>query len=132
MNAQTERSPWEIAAIAGLIAMALGPILTMLLDGRLATFGLIFVAIPLALLGLVLTRNRWLILVAVIVSALYFLGAIRAAPVQYRLAHPEATGYFVVALLEVLGSAVSTVSGVGRLVQGLAPGQPRGGEPQMG
>jgi len=114
---QFGRSPWEIATVTGLMAMALGPILTIVLDRTLAPFGVIFVAIPLALVGLVLTRNRWLLLVAVVLSALYLLGAVRAGPVQYRLAHPEATGYFIVALLQVLGSAIATVAGVGAFLR---------------
>lgn len=120
-SVESGRSSWEIAALVGLVAAALGPILTMLLDGRFAPFGLIFTVIPLVLAGLVLTRNRWLILVAAILIGIYFLSALRAGPVQYRLTHPELLGYFAVALLEVLGSGLATVAGVGRFIRSVAP-----------
>lgn len=122
---QAERSRWEVVTALGLVAAACGPLLTMALDQRFAAFGLIFVVLPLIVAGLALTRNRWLMIVVVVLSALYLFSAVQAAPVQYRLAHPEATGYFVVVLMQVIGSAVATGAGLVALVQSLVARQPR-------
>ncbi len=119
------RSAWEIVVIGGLFAAAAGPLLVMVLDQRLALIGLVFAAIPLAMAGLVLTRNRWLIAVVVLVSAVFLVSGLRAPIVQARLANPAAIGYFLVAFLEMAGSAVATVASLillGRSVPARAAG----------
>lgn len=115
-DSQSERSPGEWVAVAGIVAVAIGPILTMLLDGAFAPMGMFFVGVPLVLVGLVLTRNRWLLLVVIVVSAVFVVGAVRSPVVQFRLTHPAATGYYFVALLQLLGSAIGTVAGLATFV----------------
>ncbi len=112
------RSYWEQATVAALVATAIGPVLTMVLDRTLAPMGFVFALIALAMAGLVLARNRWLVLIVVAVSAVLFVGALRSPVVGYRLAHPAAIGYFVVALLQLVGSAVATAAGLGTFVRG--------------
>ena len=107
---QSGRMPWQIAAMAGLAANALGPLLAMALDQRFAAIGLIFVVIPLVAAGLMLTRSRLLVGLVVLVSAVLLIGAIQSPTVGARLANPASIGYFAVALLQLGGSAVATVA----------------------
>lgn len=109
---QPTRTPWAIAAIAGLIADALGPLLAMALDQRFAAIGLIFVVIPLVAAGLMLTRSRLLVGLVVLVSAVLLIAAIQSPTVGARLANPASIGYFAVALLQLGGSAVATLAGL--------------------
>jgi hypothetical protein len=118
---QPSRTPWRIAAIAGLIAAAAGPLLVMALDQAIAPVGLIFVAILVAMAGLVLTGNRWLIAIVVLVAGLYLVSAIRSPIVEARLADPAALGYFAVAALEVAGSAVATLASLVALDRSASP-----------
>ena len=122
MEAVKKRSrpiAYERVTAVGLVVMALRPPATMVLDQRFQATGLIFVLIPLALLGLVLTRNRWLMIVIVGATTLLFLGGVVSPIVQSRLANPAATGYFILKLVDLLAHTVVIVSGFGALVQGL-------------
>lgn len=114
------RSGWsalEIATLVGLVVMALGPLATMVLDGMLIPTGLIFVLIPLAMVGLVLTRNHRLMFVVVAVSVLFLVAGFLSPIVQARLANPSATGYFVLELVRLLVIAIVIVTGSASLVQ---------------
>jgi hypothetical protein len=117
MKARSEPFPYEMATAMGLVVMALRPLATMVLDQSFNATGLIFVLIPLALLGLVLTRNRWLMTVVIGVSAILLLGGIVSPIVQARLANPAATSYFILELLDLLANTVVIVTGLGFLVQ---------------
>ncbi len=117
LKARSGLYPYEGLIAAGLVVMALRPLATMVLDQRFNATGLIFVLIPLALLGLVLTRNRWLMIVVVAVSAMLLLGGVVSPIVQARLANPAATGYFILELLDLLANAVVILAGLGSLVQ---------------
>ncbi len=117
MKARSGPFPYEMATAAGLVVMALRPLATMVLDQRFNATGLIFVLIPLALVGLVLTRNRWLMIVVVAVSAILLLGGVVSPIVQARLANPAATGYFILELVDLLANTVVIVTGLGSLVQ---------------
>lgn len=114
------RSGWsalEIATLVGLVVMALGPLATMVLDGMLIPTGLIFVLIPLAMVGLLLTRNHRLMFVVVAVSVLFLVAGFLSPIVQARLANPSATGYFVLELVRLLVIAIVIVTGSASLVQ---------------
>ncbi|MCL5952793.1 MAG: hypothetical protein M1132_13935 [Chloroflexi bacterium] len=124
MNAKSGRSPWEIAAVAGLVATAIGPILAMVLDRAFAVPGLIFIVFPLVMAGLVLTRNRWLISLVAVLSAVLLAAALRSPIVQARLVNLQ-TGYSVVAWLQTLGPAIAIVATLGVLVQGVLAPPPR-------
>ncbi len=117
MKTRSEPFPYEMVTVVGLVVMALRPLATMVLDQKFNATGLIFVLIPLALLGLVLTRNRWLMIVVVAVSAMLLLGGVVSPIVQARLANPAATGYFILELLDLLANAVVILAGLGSLVQ---------------
>lgn len=108
--------PYRIATVVGLVVMALRPLATMMLDQRFNVTGLIFVLIPLVLVGLVLTRNRWLMIVVVVVSAILLLGGFVSPIVQARLADPAVPGYFILELVDLLANAVVVVTGIGSLV----------------
>jgi hypothetical protein len=105
------RSSFELTMIAGLVATALARPLIMMLDGRFVLPGLIFTTIPLVSIVLVWTCKPILLTLVTAVSALFFVGALRAPLVQSRLAHPESTAYFLVALLELMGGATATLAG---------------------
>ncbi|HLO27823.1 MAG TPA: hypothetical protein VK249_01730 [Anaerolineales bacterium] len=115
MKARTRLFPYKVATIAGLVVMALGPVATMLLDERFNAMGLIFVLIPLVMVGLVLTGNRWLIIVVVGVSALFLAGGLLSPIVQTRLANPTATGYFILELIRLLVIIMVIATGLGSL-----------------
>ncbi len=110
------RHPWEMVAVVGLVATALGPILAMMLDRAFAVPGLLFTLLPLVLAGVVLTRNRWFIALVVVMGMLLLAAALRSPIVQVRLTHPT-TGYFLVAWLQTLGPALAIIAGLGALVQ---------------
>ncbi len=112
--------PYETVAGVGLIIMAVRPLATMVLDQRFIAMGLIFVAIPLALLGLVLTRNRWLMVIVVAVSAALLYGGFVSPIVRARLADPAAFGYFTLELADLVANAVVVVTGLGFLAQSFA------------
>ncbi len=116
MKARSGSFPYEMATAVGLVVTALGPIATMLLDQKFNATGLIFVLIPLAMVGLVLTRNRWLMIVVVALSALALVQGFLSPIVQARLANPAATGYFVLELVRLLVIAIVIATGLGSLV----------------
>ncbi len=122
-NTKSGRSPWEIAAIIGLLATAFGPVLIMLLDRVFALPGLFFTLISLALAGFVFTRNRWLMAVVVVMSVVFFLAAIRSPIVEARLTNPT-TLYFIPALLQALGFATAIVGSLGTFIWGDLARQP--------
>ncbi len=117
MQTRSGLSAWEITALAGLVATAIGPVLAMILDRAFAVPGLVFTLIPLVLGTLVLARNRWLMVLVIVMSALLFAAAIRSPYVQARLVNPR-TGYFIVAWLQTLGPAAAIVAGLGSLFRG--------------
>ena len=96
---------------AGLLATAVARPLVMLLDGTVVVPGVVFTLIPLLLAGLVWSQKPALLIVATVLSAVFLIGALRAPLVQTRIAHPEAKGYFLVALLELVGGATATLCG---------------------
>jgi len=116
MKARSGSFPYEMATAVGLVVTALGPIATMLLDQKFNATGLIFVLIALAMVGLVLTRNRWLMIVVVALSALALVQGFLSPIVQARLANPAATGYFVLELVRLLVIAIVIATGLGSLV----------------
>ncbi len=117
MKTRSGSFPYKMAIEGGLVVMALRPLATMVLDQRFNATGLIFVLIPLGLIGLVLTRNRWLMIVVVAVSAVLLFGGVVSPIVQTRLANPAATGYFILELVDLLANTVVVVTGLGFLVQ---------------
>lgn len=110
--------------MAGMLANAAARPIVMVLDQAFALPGLIFTLIPLVMVALVWTRNRWLIALVTVVSALFLLGALGEPLVQARLANPEAIGYFVVVLLELVGITLTMAAGLGGLVQGFLTQKP--------
>ncbi len=124
MEARHGRSGWEMAAIAGLAATALGPILAMVLDRAFAVPGLFFVVSPVVLAGLVWTRNRGFMALVLVVSLLLFVAAIRSPFVQARLVNPN-TGYFIVAWLQTLGPLAAVVGCFAALLRNRSAQQPR-------
>ncbi len=117
MKTSTERTYWEFAMILGLLANAIARPLVMVLDRAFAILGLIFIVIPLIMVVLVWSRNRWLILLVTLLSIVFIFGALGEPLVLERLANPGALGYFMVAVLELGGLALTTIAGVGALIQ---------------
>ncbi len=117
MKTRSGSFPYEMAIEGGLVVMALRPLATMVLDQRFNATGLILVLIPLVLIGLVLTRNRWLMIVVIAVSAILLFGGVVSPIVQARLANPAATGYFILELVDLLANTVVVVTGLGFLVK---------------
>jgi hypothetical protein len=72
MKNSSERSYWEFAMIAGLLANAIARPLVMVLDQAFAILGLVFTLIPLVMVVLVWIRNRWLILLVTLLSVVGF------------------------------------------------------------
>lgn len=120
---QSGRSVWEVTTVAGLIALAVAPVLTMLLDRAFVPMGMLFTLSALVLAGLALTRNRWLTVVVAVAATVLLAGAIRSPFVLYRLSNPAAVGYLAVALLQLVGSALAAVTGLVTLVQGFGARQ---------
>ncbi len=117
MKNSSERSYWEFAMIAGLLANAIARPLVMVLDQAFAILGLVFTLIPLVMVVLVWIRNRWLILLVTLLSVGFILGALSEPLVLARLENPDAFGYFVVVVLELGGLALTTVAGFGAVTQ---------------
>lgn len=124
MRIPSRRSSWEVLMMVGMLANAVARPMVMILDQAFALLGLIFTLIPLIMVALVWTRNHWLIALVTAVNAFFLLGAIGDPLVQSRLANPEATGYFVVVLLELGGITLTAVTGMGVLVQGFFARRP--------
>ena len=118
MKILPKQSAWEIAMMAGLLANAVARPLVMVLDHAFVLAGLLFTLLPLVMIALLWTRNRWLIALVTVINALSLFGALREPLVQTRLANPDAIGYFIVALLELLGGVLTTAAGFVVLVQG--------------
>jgi hypothetical protein len=118
MKILAKQSPWEVAMMAGLLANAVARPLVMALDRAFVLPGLLFTLLPLVMIAFVWTQNRWLITLVTIINALSLFGALREPLVQTRLANPDVIGYFVVALLELLGGVLTTTAGFVVLVQG--------------
>jgi len=121
MNQSSKRTPLsglEKLILVGLVGVTIGAFgVEQTHKGQTEIIALVFVALPLVLVGLVIARIRWMPAVAAAVAAIFILGAVLTAGELSYLTHPAATWAFAAIVVELLSCVFVLFAGIGATVQ---------------
>jgi hypothetical protein len=103
----------QLILVVGLVGIAIGALgVEQTHLGKTELIALVFVLLPLALGGPLLAGLRWAVTVAIMVAALYILGAVFTAGELSYLTHPAASWGFVSIVVELLSCVLVVVAGL--------------------